>query len=42
MVQLEQPGPDPMLPVRKIPPGSRIDATQELAPHASGDDMVVR
>ena len=40
--QFEYPGSDPAAPVRQVPPALGIGPTQKLAPHAPGDDMVVR
>ena len=40
--QLEYPTADPVPPMGKIPPGLDINATKKLAPHAAGDDVVMR
>ena len=40
--QFEDPDPDPVSPVGKIPPGLGIDPTQKLAPNAARDDVIVR
>lgn len=39
--QFEDPGSDPVTPVRKVPPGPGINPAQKLAPYAARDDVVV-
>ena len=39
--QLEDPGSDPVSPVRKVPPGLGIESAQVLAPHTARDTMIV-
>ena len=40
--QLEDPCPDLVSSIAKIPPGLDINATKKLTPHAPGDDAVMR
>jgi hypothetical protein len=41
-VQFKFPGPDPVSPMGKIPPGRDINAARQLPPRALGDDMALR